>query len=110
MSVPGNWVAHYSWGCSGAYATFNITFNANGTFSGTFSGKWVQVGGMIEFNFSSGPAIYAGNVEGGAMVGQMTTFSGSNGCWYATSASGTAFAEAKPHEDHQKLGPDGKAK
>ncbi|HEV8433737.1 MAG TPA: hypothetical protein VGR95_10025 [Thermoanaerobaculia bacterium] len=111
MSVSGSWNVHFSWGCSGAYGPFTATFNSDGTWSGSgFNGHWAQVGGMIEFNFQSGPAVYAGNVQGGAMVGQMTTFSGLNGCWYATSASGTAFHAAKQSAEHQKLNADGQQK
>jgi len=110
MSVPGTWNMHFSWGCSGAYATFTATFNADGTWSGSgVNGHWAQVGGMIEFNFASGPAVYAGNVQGGAMIGMMTAFSGVNGCWYGTSASGTAFAQAKQEAAHQKLNAAGVA-
>jgi len=42
MSVSGNWIGHFSWGCTNSYGQFNINFNPNGTFGGTFPGKWVQ--------------------------------------------------------------------
>ena len=47
MSVSGNRIGHFSWGCSNTYGQFNITFNANGTFGGTFPGKWVQQDGTL---------------------------------------------------------------
>ena len=104
MSVPGTWNLHFSWGCSGAYSPNTLTFNANGTWSGGgFNGNWAQVGGMIELNIAGSATVYAGNVQGGAMVGMMTTFGGLSGCWYATSASGTAFAKTQQEPAHQKL-------
>ena len=35
MSVSGNYIGHYSWGCGSNYGQFNITFNPNGTFGGS---------------------------------------------------------------------------
>jgi len=82
MSVSGNWVGHYSWGCTSNYGQFNITFNSNGTFGGTFPGVWVQQDGTLLLSFNSGPAKYGGTVDGNVGSGAMSTFIGSNGCWY----------------------------
>jgi hypothetical protein len=88
MAVPGTWTVFFDWGCDGSPGQFTATFNSGGTWSGSgFSGTWVQVSGMLMFNFASGPAIYSGNTAGGSMTGMMTTFTGSNGCWWALSQS-----------------------
>src|SRR5215831_10144562 len=64
MGISGNWVLHFSWGCTGSYSPVNITFNSNGTFTGGANGKWVQQDGTILLAFDTGPAKYAGNVDG----------------------------------------------
>ena len=108
MSVSGNWIGHYSWGCSSTYGQFNITFNSNSTFSGTFAGKWVQQDGTLLLSFDSGPAKYGGTVDGNVGSGAMSTFAGSNGCWYLTKTGtvGIAAAEAIPgaHQTHDAAG------
>lgn len=109
MSVSGNWLGHYSWGCSSTYGQFNITFNSNGTFSGSYPGKWVQQDGTLLLSFDGGPAKYGGTVDGNVGSGAMSTFAGLNGCWYLTKA-GTAgivaAAEAVPgaHQTHDAAG------
>jgi len=102
MSVSGNWVAHYSWGCTNSYSQFSIVFNTGGTFGGTFSGKWVQQDGTILLSFNSGPAKYGGTVDGNVGSGAMSTFAGLNGCWYlskqGTVGIAAATAEAAEHQ------------
>jgi hypothetical protein len=86
-AINGQWTLHYSWGCSGSYTQVGITFNTNGAFSipsQNLAGKWVQNDGMILFQFDTSKTTYGGNVAGNAMVGMQSTFTGSNGCWYAT--------------------------
>jgi hypothetical protein len=82
----GTYTLYYSWGCTGAYASVQQTFNSNGTISAPgSSGYWVQQNGTLMWNYTAGPAIYAGNVDGPTSVGMMTVFNGSgsgNGCWY----------------------------
>lgn len=95
MSVSGNWTGHYSWGCTSSYGQFDITFNASGTFGGTFAGKWVQQDGTLLLSFDSGPAKYGGTVNGNVGSGAMSTFTGSNGCWYLTK-QGTVGVAAAP--------------
>lgn len=89
--ISGNWILHYSWNApSGKYSQANVTFNANGTFiavekSGqVMNGKWVQQDGTIMLAFDAGLAKYAGNLDGNVGTGAMTTFAGSNGCFYLT--------------------------
>jgi hypothetical protein len=86
MSIVGNWTFHYSWGCNGIYTQDEVTFNANGTFADSQGGKgnWSEDPGMMELQYT--PPIrttYAGNVQGSAMVGISSTFTGLQGCWYA---------------------------
>lgn len=84
MALSGNWVLHYSWGCTGSYGQVTITFNSDGTFSGGTSGVWRQREGTILLSFTSGPAKYGGTVNGNVGSGAMSTFTGSDGCWYLT--------------------------
>lgn len=95
MAVSGTWNLKYSWGCSGGYGSTTITFNAGGTFSSPpYTGKWSQTNGNIVWRFDQSPgAVYGGVVNGGAIVGNMTTFSG-GGCFYALTQSGATQAEA----------------
>jgi hypothetical protein len=109
MSVSGNWLLHYSWGCSNNYSPDNITFNSNGTFGGTLPGKWVQQDGTLLLSFDTGPAKYGGTVDGNVGSGAMSTFAGLNGCWYLTK-QGTvgvvakAEAEAVHKQSHDSAG------
>jgi Zn-dependent metalloprotease len=89
--IAGNWVLHYSWGCTGSYASVNITFNSSGTFTGGVTGKWVQQDGTILLGFDSGPAKYAGNLDGNVGTGAMSTFTGLDGCWYLSKQGTTGL-------------------
>ena len=109
MSVSGQFSLHYSWGCSGTYATSTVTFNANGTFAtgDGFSGKWSQTNGNILWRYNGDSAIYAGVVNGGAIVGNMANFAASNhGCFYCSkpTASLAAGAAAGAEQDHDSAG------
>jgi hypothetical protein len=101
MSISGNWVGHYSWGCTTNYSQFNITFNANGTFTGTNTGNWVQQDGTVLLKFTGGPAIYGGILNGNVGSGAMSTFAGLNGCWYLTKAGTVGVVGAAAHALHQ---------
>lgn len=92
MAIVGQWNLHYDWGCSGSYIQVGITFNSNGTFnipSQNLAGKWIESDGKILWQFDTSKATYGGNSSGNAMAGIMSTFSGSNGCWYAIKAGST---------------------
>jgi hypothetical protein len=91
-SVTGNYIGHFSWGCSNNYGQFNITLNGDGTFGGTFPGKWVKQDGTLLLSFDNGPAKYAGTIDGNVGSGAMSTFTGSNGCWFLTKQGTTGFA------------------
>lgn len=94
-SIPGTWTVRFSWGCGISYPSFTATFAANGTWAGSgFAGKWAFVEGMLMFNFTSGPAIYAGVITGNAGAGISSTLAGLNGCWFATKAGVAAAAKA----------------
>jgi hypothetical protein len=97
MAVSGNWTLHYSWGCTSSYAQLALTFNADGTFSGPLPGKWAQQDGTLLLSFDTGPAKYGGALNGNVGSGAISTFTGSNGCWYLTRAgtSGLAAEEAQ---------------
>jgi kumamolisin len=91
-SVTGNYIGHFSWGCGNNYGQFNITLNGDGTFGGTFPGKWVKQDGTLLLSFDNGPAKYAGTIDGNVGSGAMSTFTGSNGCWFLTKQGTTGFA------------------
>jgi hypothetical protein len=106
MSIVGDWTLHYDYGCSGSYTQAGITFNNDGTFSTSEddtseTGKWVQNDGMILFQFDPVKTTYGGNSAGNAMVGMMSTFAGSSGCWYAIKVGSTTMLakERKPEFD-----------
>lgn len=113
MSTPGAWNLHFNFGCSGAYATASLTFNANNTFSDNFggSGKWAQTNGNILWRYDQAPnTIYAGSINGGAILGAMSNFgSGGSGCFFADKSGGAALLEGKAAAEH-KLDPNGNAK
>lgn len=81
-----------------------ITFNNNGTFSvpaQSITGKWVQNDGTVLFQIDNTKVTYGGNVVGKVIVGMMSTFEGSNGCWYAIREGTTVVKveERKPELD-----------
>ena len=88
-SVVGTWaVIAVDWGCTGTVAKASpFTFNADGTWSYGFGGgRWLQVGGMVEWNFNNTAGLtYSANISANAMSGVMgyLTTSGLKGCFYA---------------------------
>jgi hypothetical protein len=102
MVVSGKWTLHFDWNCDGSYSQVDMTFNSNGTFSlAPYTGKWVQVEGMILWQFDNSNTSYGGNNAGSAIKGLMSTFGGLNGCWYGIKAGATTLlmAERKPMFD-----------
>lgn len=100
-SIPGTWRLYFSWGCSASYSSVNITFSAAGTYTTSegLSGRWALIEGMLLRNYSSAPAVYAGNTAGNVIAGTMTTFGGLNGCWYMTKSTVAAAAKSKSATD-----------
>ena len=45
-----------------------------------------------------GPAKYAGTVDGNVGCGAMSTFGGTNGCWYLTKQGTTGVAAVAPRQ------------
>lgn len=87
VSVPtltGDWILHYSWGSTMTYGQASVTFNGNGTFGGTLNGTWRMRDGTLLLGFDTGPAKYAGTVDGNVANGEMSTFVGLDGSWYLT--------------------------
>ena len=101
MSAVGTWNVFFDWGCNGSPGQFTITFNSDGSTS--TGGSWAEVAGMLMFNWTSGPAVYSANVAGGSMTGMMTTFTGTNGCWWALSQTTSAALASEETE----YAPDG---
>jgi hypothetical protein len=112
MSVSGNWILHFSWGCTNNYGQANITFNSDGTFSGSLPGKWVQQDGTLLLSFDTGPARYGGTVDGNVGSGASSTFAGLNGCWYLTKEGTMGIMAAPaaapgPQQSHNVAGTPG---
>jgi hypothetical protein len=105
VSISGQWTLHYSWGCSGSYGNSLITFNNDGTFSNPpYTGRWSQTNDNLILRFDQAPnTVYAGVLNGGAMVGNQTNWTIS-GCFYATAGAGSAFAEAQAGEQLDPAG------
>jgi M6 family metalloprotease-like protein len=88
-SVVGTWaVIAVDWGCTGTVAKATpFTFNADGTWSYGFGGgRWLQVGGIVEWNFNNAAGLtYSANIGPNAMSGIMgyLTTGGLKGCFYA---------------------------
>lgn len=106
MSVQGTWTLEIDWTCSGNYTRGTITFNTDGTFTYEgLGGIWSSHDGQILFQFTSSSdntrTTYGGTVAASSMVGISSTFSGLNGCWFATKTTATTktFAEQKPKYD-----------
>lgn len=84
MAITGDWTIFYDWACDGSYSSTSIAVNTNGTFkTGEGSlGTWVQTAGMLTFQFDKSKTTYSGNWASKSITGIMSTFSGSNGCFY----------------------------
>jgi len=107
MSIVGKWTFHFSWGCNGVYTQDTVTFDSNGTFLDSFGGQgnWVEDPGMMELQYNPPSRTnYSGNVQGSAMVGISTTFSGLNGCWYAIKEGAQTFARTERAPTHEMSG------
>jgi hypothetical protein len=110
MTIAGNWILHYSWGCSSTYGQTSIIFNGDGTFTGPYTGKWRQQSGTLMLSFDGGPAKYGGTVNGSVGSGVMSTFSGLDGCWYLSMQGTTGIipeGAAVAEEAALPAGPDG---
>ena len=85
-SVIGDWQSFVDWGCGGpVFQATLFTFNANGTWTYRFGGgEWIQVEGLVIFNFSDAPGlIYSGNVTRDAVNGIMGYVAQQfSGCFY----------------------------
>jgi len=117
VTIAGEWILHFDWGCAGTYYQTAISFNSDGTFSHTAGsaskpwGKWVQVDGMTmwQFRLSSGlegycPATYSGNKVGNMICGAMIYANPNHiykGRWYAIKKGTKLYSrkEGKPEFD-----------
>lgn len=98
MSIPGTWNSYYDWGCTGHYLHDTVTFNAGGTFTDSQggAGHWSSHDGQILLQYNNSlHTAYEGSVVDNAIVGISSTFTGSNGCWYAIKATVTITPFAK---------------
>ncbi|WP_396410889.1 M4 family metallopeptidase [Kocuria kalidii] len=80
-TLAGEWVLHFSWGCTDSSAQTALTFHDDGSFTGDLSGKWHRQDGTLLLSFDAGAAQYAGTLAGDVATGAMSTFEGADGCW-----------------------------
>jgi Zn-dependent metalloprotease len=104
-AISGDWILHFSWGSTMSYGQAPLTFNADGSFAGVAAGQWRMHDGTLLLSFNSGPAKYAGTLDGNVANGEMSTFAGLDGSWYLTrkgivgimeDMSGGALAQQQP--------------
>jgi hypothetical protein len=105
MTFPGNWTLYYDWGCGGNYGSTPMTVAAGGTWTNGqgYNGQWVAAAGMITFQFNGSKTTYSGNLASKSVTGIMSTFSGTNGCFYMLQAGAATVEHVKG-----KLDADGK--
>ena len=117
MTIVGEWILHFDWGCAGTYYPTSICFNNDGTFSHTAGqasrpwGKWVQIDGMILWQFSPSTGLkgycattYSGNKVGNVVAGLMIYGNPNRiyrGRWYAIKTGTKLYnlEEGKPEFD-----------
>jgi hypothetical protein len=94
MAVPGSWTLYYDWNSTGTYASTSMTIAANGTWHNgqNFNGVWVQVAGILTFQFNNSKTTYSGNIADKSVTGINTTFGGLNGSFYMLEAGAVAAA------------------
>ena len=63
MSVPGSWTLFYDWNSTGTYGSTSMTIASNNTWTNGqgYSGTWVQVAGILTFQFNNSKVTYSGN-------------------------------------------------
>ena len=78
-------------------ARLQVTINANNTWSNGqgYSGTWVQVAGILTFQFNNSKTIYSGNFADKSVTGVNTTFSVLNGSFYMLEAGAGAAPTAQ---------------
>jgi hypothetical protein len=88
MAVPGNWTMYYDWNSTGTYGSTSMTLAANNTFTDGqgHNGTWVQVAGVLTFQFNNLKTTYSGNLADKSVTGINTTFAGLNGSFYMLEA------------------------
>jgi hypothetical protein len=97
MSVPGNWTLFYDWNTTGTYASTSMTIASDNTWTNGegFNGTWVQVAGILTFQFANLQTTYSGNLADKSVTGISTTFSGLNGSFYLLEEGAAAAQVAK---------------
>ena len=53
--------------------------------------KWMQVNGMILWQYDGLKTTYGGYIVENAMIGSMSSFTGENGCWYVLNTGCTTM-------------------
>jgi|ERR1700680_90065 hypothetical protein len=97
MPVPGNWTLHYDWNSTGTYGSTPMTIAPNNTWTNGqgYHGPWVQVAGILTFQFDSSKTTYSGNLADKSVTGINTTFGGLNGSFYMLEAGAAAAQVAE---------------
>jgi hypothetical protein len=102
MSVPGSWTLYYDWNSTGTYGSTSMTIASNNTWTNGqgYNGIWVQVAGILTFQFNNSKVTYSGNIADKSVTGVNTTFAGLNGSFYMLekgAAAATAHAKESAH-------------
>src|ERR1700726_4702696 len=106
MNIIGEWILHFSWGCTGSYSQVSITFNNDGTFttSEPLTGRWSQNEGKIVWRFDTFPTVYGGDVVSVTMDGISSTLAGLDGCWYAIRSGVMSLAPTAQQPERDTAG------
>lgn len=92
FDATGEWILYYDWGCTGYYNSAYMTVNADGTWTNSegYTGPWVDGRCLFLFTFDGYETTYTGTERLHNIVGIMTTFYGSQGCFYMEPYTGGA--------------------
>jgi hypothetical protein len=95
MAVPGSWTLYYDWNSTGGYGSTPMTIESNNSWTNGqgYSGTWVQVAGVLTFQFNNSKTTYSGNLADKSVTGINTTFGGLNGSFYMLEAGAAAAAQ-----------------
>jgi hypothetical protein len=105
-SIVDVWTLTYDWNCDGEDGSTSLTFYENGTFqsSGGSSGTWEQAGCVVNWWYESGTHYWGVMQSDGLfMEGDMLSWMGSDGCWWAE----RTIARALPPGDDQSFSDSG---
>ena len=75
----------------------SIVANNTWTNDQGYSGTWVQVAGLLTFQFNNSKTTYSGNLADKSVTGINTTSGGLNGSFYMLEEGAAAVVQVKAH-------------